>query len=145
MKVELPLKDEVYAVLGACFDVYNEIGAGLSEAVFQEALEMELGQRGIPFEAQPELPVFYKGNKLRSGFRPDLVCFGKLVVELKAVSSLGDEHRGQVLNYVRAGGFEVGLLINFGSYPRLQYERFVNSRMPIRVDSRDSRLESVVL
>ena len=118
-------KEEGYQILGACFDVYNEEGSGFLEDVYQEALQIELGLRGIPFDAQPELRITYKGHELRKRYIPDLVCFGQIIVELKAVKELCDEHRAQLLNYLKATGYRVGYLVNFGHHPKLQYERFV--------------------
>lgn len=117
--------DETHALLGACFEVYKDKGCGFLEAVFQECLEIELTDRGIPFEAQPELQLEYKGRILKQTYKPDFVCFGKIVVELKAVTNLGDEHRAQVHNYLKATGLRVGLLVNFGHFPLVEHERIV--------------------
>jgi GxxExxY protein len=114
---------ESYEIMGACFEVYKEKGSGFVESVYQECLEMELGDRKIPFRAQPELVLTYKGRPLKSKFKPDLICFEKIVVELKAVSGLNDEHRAQVQNYLRATKTKLGLLVNFAHYPKLEYER----------------------
>jgi GxxExxY protein len=114
---------ESYEIMGACFEVYKEKGSGFVESVYQECLEMELGDRKILFRAQPELVLTYKGRPLKSKFKPDLICFDKIVVELKAVTALTDEHRAQVQNYLRATKMKLGLLVNFGHYPRLEYER----------------------
>lgn len=138
MKDNLIHKQECYDIIGACFEVYNEEGSGFTENVFQECLEMEFADSGIPFQSQVELPLFYKGRSLKSKFRPDFLCYEKIVVELKAVSAITDEHRAQVLNYLNAGRFELGLLVNFGHHPGLEYEHLVKSRA-IRVHSRDSR------
>ncbi len=122
---ELILKDECYQVMGACFEVYKEKGCGFLESVFQECMELELGFRGIPFVAQPELALSYKGVPLRQTYIPDLVCFGTVLVELKAVSKLADEHRAQVINYLHATGLRAGLLVNFGHYPKVEWEKIV--------------------
>jgi GxxExxY protein len=122
---ELILKEECYQVMGACFEVYKEKGCGFLEAVFQECMELELGLRGVPFVAQPELTLNYKGTPLRQTNRPDLVCFGSVLVELKAVSALTDEHRSQVINYLHATGLRAGLLVNFGHYPKVEWEKIV--------------------
>ena len=121
-------KEEGYQLLGACFEVYNEEGSGFLEDVYQEALEIELGLRDIPFDSRPELRITYKGHELRKRYIPDLVCFGAIIIELKAVKELCDEHRAQLLNYLKATGYKVGYLVNFGHHPKLQYERFVNTR-----------------
>ena len=125
MKTELVHEQETYRIRGACFEVYKEKGSGFLEAVFQECLELELGLQGIPFEAQPELALSYKGASLRQRYKPDFICFGKVLVELNAVSKLTDEHRAQVLNYLHATGLRVGLLVNFGHHPQVEIERIV--------------------
>jgi GxxExxY protein len=122
---ELMLKDECYQVMGACFEVYKDKGCGFLEAVYQECLELELNERKVPFVAQPELILNYKGQPLRQTYKPDFVCFGLLLVELKAVSALADEHRAQVINYLHATGLRVGLSVNFGHHPKVEWERIV--------------------
>jgi len=117
--------DETHALLGACFEVYKEKGCGFLEAVFQECLEMELTDRGLPFQAQPQLSLQYKGRSLKQKYQPDFVCFGKVILEIKAVSKLTDEHRAQLHNYLKATGLRVGLLVNFGHFPLVEYERIV--------------------
>jgi GxxExxY protein len=123
--VELIYKEECFAIIGASFEVSNEKGCGFTEAIYQECLEIELGLRGIAFEAQAHLPLSYKERPLRQRFQPDFVCMGKIIVEIKAVSSLADEHRSQVLNYLNATGFRLGLLVNFGHPRGLEWERIV--------------------
>ncbi len=123
--MELIYKDEAYALLGACFEVYNEVGCGFLEAVYQECLGLELGDRGIPFQPHPELHLSYKGRRLTKTYEPDFICYAKIVIEIKAVSELTDEHRAQIHNYLKATGHRLGLVINFGHYPKLQYERIV--------------------
>jgi GxxExxY protein len=118
-------KLESFEIVGACFEVYKEKGSGFVESVYQECLEMELGDRTVPFKAQPELALTYKGRPLKSKFKPDLICYDKIVVELKAVSGLTNEHRAQVQNYLRAIGMRLALLVNFGHFPKLEYERIV--------------------
>ena len=122
---DLILADESYKIIGACFEVYKEKGCGFLEAVFQECLELELRLQRRPFETQKVIPLTYKGLPMVQTYKADLVCFGKVLVELKAVSELADEHRAQVLNYLHATGFRLGLLVNFGHYPKLQWERIV--------------------
>jgi GxxExxY protein len=116
---ELIHGDEVYKILGACFEVYNEKGCGFLEPVYQECLEIELHLQQIPFTAQAALALNYKGHRLKHVYEPDFQCFRKVVLEIKAVSKLADEHRAQVINYLHAAAFEVGLLVNFGHYPKL--------------------------
>ena len=143
MSDTFPCKQETYAILGAWFEVYNEKGCGFTEPVYQECLEMELRLQGIPFQSQPPLPLSYKGQRMNKTFAPDFICFDKIILEIKAVSALIDEHRAQVLNYLNATGYEVGLLVNFGKYPKLEYERIVNqhkvrSKMKLR-DLRENK------
>ena len=118
-------KNESFNLMGACFEVCKEKGSGFLEAVYQECLEMELGDRQIPFQAQLPLVLTYKGRPLKSKYVPDFICHDEIVVELKAVTALNDEHRAQVHNYLRATGMKLGLLVNFGHYPKLEYERIV--------------------
>jgi GxxExxY protein len=125
MKNELLFKDECYAIQGAVFEVYREMGCGFLEAVYQECLEKELRRRGIPFVAQQELTLFYKGEELSQCYKPDLICYDKIIVELKALRDLNGEHRSQVLNYLKATGMRLGLLVNFGSHPKAGVERIV--------------------
>ena len=117
--------EETHALLGACFEVYKVKGCGFLEAVFHECLELELLDRNIPFESHPRLTLEYKGRLLKQVYQPDLVCYGKVIVEIKAVAKLADEHRAQVHNYLHATGLRVGLLVNFGHYPLVQYDRIV--------------------
>jgi GxxExxY protein len=119
------VREGSYAIIGACFEVYKEKGCGFLEAVYQECLEMEFGIQNIPFIAQPPLLLAYKGRPLKQRYVPDFICLNKLVVELKAVSQLADEHRAQVHNQLRATGHRLGLLVNFGHHPKLEYERIV--------------------
>ena len=118
-------KDEVYAIQGAVFDVYREMGCGFLESVYQECLEKELKARGIPFESQKELRLRYKGEVLDLTYKPDLICYGNIIVELKAVKEINDVHRAQVFNYLKATGLRLGLLVNFGHYPKATVERIV--------------------
>jgi GxxExxY protein len=123
--MELLYKEEAYAILGACFEVYNDKGCGFLEAVYQECLELELGFRALPFQPQAELELTYKGRRLKHRYVPDFLCFGKVILEIKAVSDLTDEHRAQVHNYLKATGCRLALLVNFGRPGKLQYERIV--------------------
>ena len=121
----LLFKEECYAIQGAVFEVYRDMGCGFVESVFQECMEKELRMRGIPFAAQQELQIFYKGVKLEQTCKPDLICYGRIIVELKAVKTIAPEHRAQVINYLKASGLRLGLLVNFGHYPKVEIERFV--------------------
>jgi GxxExxY protein len=125
---DFPHKDQTYKILGACFEVYKEKGCGFLEAVYQECMEIELELQGVPFVARKPLQLEYKGRLLRQTYAPDLICHDQVVVELKAVSELADEHRAQVLNYLQATRHEVGLLVNFGHYPKIEFERLASTR-----------------
>jgi GxxExxY protein len=128
MMKHLIFAEEVYAIAGAAIEVHKKLGPGFLEAVYQEALEIEFGLRGIPFASQKNLTVRYKGVVLRKEYSADFVCYGKIIVELKALSKLSGTDEAQLLNYLRATGLEVGVLINFGSSPRLDWKRFVLSQ-----------------
>ena len=119
-------KDENYRIVGACFEVYNETGCGFLDAVYQECLERESGIQNIPFIAQAALKLEYMGISLKQRYAPDFICYEKIILEIKAVKELADEHRAQIHNYLKATGMRLGLLVNFGHYPKLQYERIVN-------------------
>jgi GxxExxY protein len=123
--MEVVYKDESYQIMGACFEVYKEKGCGFVEAVYHECLEIEFELQAIPFKSQAALQLRYKGRPLKQKFIPDFLLFDKIVVELKAVKELTDEHRAQVHNYLRATEFRLGLLVNFGHFPKVQYERIV--------------------
>jgi len=115
---DLIFKDECYSIVGACFEVYDEKGCGFHEPVYQECLGIEFEHCRIPAIGLPALSLEYRGRILQQKYFPDFVCYGKIVVELKAVAELTDDHRAQVLNYLKASGFQLGLLINFGHYPK---------------------------
>jgi len=118
-------QEESYRIMGACFEVYKEKGCGFLEGVYQECLQLEFGLQSIPNAAQQEHPLTYKGRPLKQTFRSDFVCYGNIIVELKAVKGIADEHRAQVLNYLNATGFRLGLLVNFGGHPQVEWERIV--------------------
>ena len=122
---ELLLKDEVYAIIGAAIDVHKELGSGFLEAIYQEAMEFELVSRQIPFEPQKELCIYYKGQCLQKKYFADLVCFGTVLVELKAMDRIGSKKESQMLNYLKATGLRVGVIINFGDAGRLDWKRMV--------------------
>lgn len=117
--------DESYAINGAAFEVYKELRHGFLEAVYQEALEIEFKKRNIPYEREKELTIYYHGHPLAKKYYADFVCYGKIIVELKAVSELDDANRSQVYNYLKATGYELGLLYNFGHYNGIEFERKV--------------------
>lgn len=116
-------KEECYQIQGAIFDVYREMGCRFLEAVYQECLEKELARRETPFVSQPELALHYKGESLRQTYRPDFICFEKIILELKAVKEIAPEHKAQVMNYLKASRMKLGLLINFGTYPQVSITR----------------------
>jgi GxxExxY protein len=122
---ELLLKDEVYAVIGAAIEVHRELGPGFLEAVYQEAMKIELADRGIPFLAQQPLTIHFKNRILKKRYEPDLFCYNSLIAELKAETQLIGADEAQLLNYLKATGLRVGLLINFGSVGRLEWKRYV--------------------
>ncbi len=123
---ELIFRDECFALNGAFFEVYKEKGCGFLEDVYQECLEIEFGLRKMEFSAQCPLRLEYKGHVLRKQYIPDFICFGKIVVEIKAVKEIVDEHRAQLHNYLKATGYRLGLIVNFGHYPGVEIERIAN-------------------
>lgn len=123
--VKLIYKDESYKIIGACIEVHNELGSGFLEAVYQEVLEIEFKNQDIPFSREKELPLQYKGIKLNKFYYADFIVYDKIILELKALDALSSSHEAQVLNYLKATGFKLGLLINFGQ-SNLQYKRLVN-------------------
>ncbi|MFH1017241.1 MAG: GxxExxY protein [Pseudomonadota bacterium] len=129
MGVKILLREESHKIIGACFEVYKEKGNGFLEAVYQECLALEFAEQGLPFIEKPRLKLAYKGRELKQTYEPDFLCFGEIVVEIKAVKQLVDEHRAQAINYLKATGKELGLLVNFGHYPKLEHERFVNQSL----------------
>src|SRR6185436_1924363 len=136
---ELVYRQESYKVIGACFEAYKNRGVGFTEPVYQECLQIEFDLQQIPFVAQPELQLAYKGRSMTQTFKPDFVCYGKIIVELKALEKLNDAHRSQSLNYLHATEFELALLVNFGGFPRVEYERIVNTRNIAKMKGMASR------
>jgi len=127
-------KDEGYQLMGAAFEVYNQIGYGLAEEIYQQSLEVEMELRTIPFVTKQELEVFYKERKLATRYKPDLIVFGGIVAELKAVAELAAEHEAQLFNYLRVSRQAVGYLINFGHKGELQWKRFILSDLHKRTE-----------
>lgn len=123
---ELLHASEVFSIQGAIFEVNRAMGPGFLEAVYQECLALEFAARAIPFRAKPPLALAYKGTPLRQTYEPDFVCFESVIVELKAGRDLAPEHRAQVLNYLRATGLRVGLLVHFGPALKARVERLVH-------------------
>ena len=118
-------EQEGYDFMAAAFEVYNEIGYGMAEEIYQQSLEIELSLRKIPFLTKQELEVYYKGHRLTTSYKPDLLVFGGIVVELKAVTELSPEHEAQLFNYMRVSRTAVGYLVNFGHKGCLQWKRVI--------------------
>lgn len=123
--MELILKDEVFRVIGAAIEVHRELGSGFLEAVYQEALEIEFRERNIPFVSQSPLKIVYKGIQLEKQYLADFVCFESMIVEIKAMSKLTGNEDAQIINYLKATGHKVGLLLNFGSIGKLEWKKIV--------------------
>lgn len=126
---EIVYKEESYKIIGACFEVYKQKGFGFTEAIYQECLAIEFEIQEIPFIEQPEIQLEYKSRKLKQFFRPDFICYDKIIVELKALPELIPQNHLQTLNYLNATNFELALLVNFGHYPKLEYKRIANNRI----------------
>src|SRR5438105_2195013 len=127
-KTPLIWKEESYAIIGACSAVYKDKGRGFLEPVYHECLEIEFDLQRIPFYSKPSQTLQYRGRTLVQTFTPDFICYDKIVIEIKTVSALVDEHRAQLLNYLGATGCDLSLLVNFGHYPGMEYERLVTSK-----------------
>ncbi|HMH42424.1 MAG TPA: GxxExxY protein [Pyrinomonadaceae bacterium] len=122
---ELILADEVYQIVGAALEGYWQLGRGFLEPVYQEALEIELAIRRIPFESQKRITIKYKGQPLTKEYIADLILFDQIIAELKTCDRLGGRDEAQLLNYLKATGIRVGLLFNFGSSAQLEWKRYV--------------------
>jgi GxxExxY protein len=118
--------EEVFAIVGAAIEVHKQLGPGFLESVYQEAMEIELSARNIPFGPQQEMYIQYKGQILNKYYVADFICYDKIVVELKALDQLTGKAQAQVINYLKASDMRVGVLINFGGKGRLEWQRFVN-------------------
>ena len=121
--MDLMFENETFAIRGAIYEVYKTLGAGFLAGVYQEALELELQERGIPYKAQSEITIAYKGTQLRQTYRADIICFDSIILELKAVKQLLPEHHAQLQNYLRATRMKLGLLVNFCHYPGVETQR----------------------
>ena len=119
-------REESYKIQGAIFEVYKEVGSGFLEDVYQECLEKEFTLQSLPFVAQHQLPLEYKGEILKKKYIPDFICYDKIIVELKAVDKINNKHKAQVINYLKATDFELGLLVNFGAHPKVEVIRLIN-------------------
>ena len=134
---DLTSKDpKTYAIIGAAMEVHRQLGCGFLEPVYQEALAIEFSRRAISFRREESLPVFYKEVRLNTPYRVDFICFDGVVVELKALARLGGTEEAQLINYLKAGAYEIGLLLNFGTRS-LEYRRFVFSKSVQSVKSVD--------
>ena len=122
----LIFEQETYKIRNAIFEVYKEIGCGFLEAVYQECLEKEFSTQNIPFSSQVELQIEYKAELLQQFYKPDFICHEKIIIELKAVKDITNQHQAQVINYLKETGLELGLIVNFGSYPKVEIKRIVN-------------------
>jgi len=122
---ELLYKAEVFEIIGAAIEVHKELGHGFLEAVYQEAIQIEMTQRNIPFDAQKSLRIRYKDQTLKKEYSADFICYGKIITEIKALDGLSGKEEAQILNYLKATGLRVGLLINFGSVGKLEWKRFI--------------------
>ena len=127
---DLLYKEECYSIMGACFAVYKDKGCGFLEPVYQECMEIEFDYLKLPAVPKRSLSLTYRGRPLRQKYEPDFICHDKIILELKAVSALTEEHRAQVQNYLKATGYKLGLLVNFGHCPGVEWERIANSKEP---------------
>ena len=130
-----------YAIIGAAMEVHRELGPGFLEAVYHEAMMIEMEKREIPFLHEVELPLFYKGRRLKTTYRADFICYGEIVVELKALSRLSGKEESQIIHYLKTTQHEVGLLLNFGT-ESLQYDRYISSQSAKSAKSADKALNS---
>ena len=122
--MELIYKEEVYAIVGAAIEVHKTLGRGFLEPVYQEAMEIESKIRKVPFTAQPPVKIHYKNHVLTKFYVTDFIFYDKIVVEIKALDRLTSKEESQILNYIKATGYRVGVLINFGSRGKLEWSRF---------------------
>ena len=119
------MRDErTYRIIGAAMEVHRELGCGFLEGVYQEALGREFADQSIPHRQQPSIQIFYKRRQLEKTYQPDFVCFGEIIVEIKALSALSGTEESQIINYLKAAQLSVGLLLNFGA-KSLEHKRFV--------------------
>lgn len=136
---ELIYKEESYALIGCCMEVYNVLGHGFLEAVYQEALDRELKRAGVPFRREVPLEIFYKGEPLNKNYFADFVCFDKIIIETKALPTLLPAHAAQVFNYLKATRLQLGFLVNFGCPEKLQYSRHINlPRTSLKAESENT-------
>jgi len=122
---DILFKDECFEIYGCIYSVNRKLGTGFLEAVYQEALEIELRRRNIPFVSQQELEILYDGIPLTNKYIADIVCYEKIIIELKAVSKINNQHKAQLMNYMAVTGYKLGLLVNFNSFPKSEIVRLV--------------------
>jgi GxxExxY protein len=122
--IELVYKEESYSIIGLCMEVHNQLGHGFSEIVYKDALEFEFSENGIVYEREKEYPVFYKGNLLKHKFYADFVVFDKIILEVKCVKSIADEHESQAINYLKVSDNRLALLVNFAR-GKMEYKRII--------------------
>ena len=128
---ELILPDESYQIMGACFEVYNEMGPGFLESVYHECLEIQFSERSVPFTSKPQLSLCFKSKRLITYFQADFVCWNQIVIEIKAATCPVDDNTAQLLNYLNATRLPLGILVNFGHHPKLEYKRIaLTQRIP---------------
>ena len=118
-------KKECYAIQGAIYNVYNNLGSGFLEAVYQECLELKFANLNIPYMAQYNIDILYNGMKINQKYRADIICYEKIIIEIKAVKEISEIHIAQLINYLKATGIKLGLLVNFGSYPKAEIKRYI--------------------
>ncbi|UTH25296.1 GxxExxY protein [Actinobacillus suis] len=123
--MSLLFEQETYALRSAIFDVYFQMGNGFLESVYQECLKLEFRARNIPFITQPNLALMYKDQLLKQSYKPDFICFDQIIIELKAVNLLKEEHKAQLMNYLKITGMKLGLLVNFGAFPKVEIKRII--------------------
>ena len=123
--IDIFFKNECYEIYGCIYSVYRKLGIGFLEAVYQEALEIELRRKNIPFVSQQELEILYDGIPLMNKYIADIVCYEKIIIELKAVSKISNQHKAQLMNYMAVTGYKLGLLVNFNSFPKSEIIRMV--------------------
>ena len=122
--MNISLQEKTYKIIGACMETHRYLGNGFHESVYQEAVEIELRGRNVPCNREAKLTIDYKGMVLKKHYYADFICFNEIILEIKAVSNLADEHVAQVLNYLKTSHFKIGLLVNFGT-PSLTYRRLI--------------------
>lgn len=140
--MSLIYEKETYKILGACFEVYKQKGCGFTEPVYQECLAIEFEIQKIPFVAQSKIQLEYKGRILDQFFKPDFICYDKIIAEIKALPDLLEVNKSQALNYLNATNFELALLVNFGHYPKLEHKRIANTQNKNSNNSTKDELKS---